>query len=72
MEKLTSDLKGVAVYIDDIVVSDTSEEDHLQNLKVLLLHLQDKRLRCCQQKCFFAQQSVEYLGYTISREGTQG
>ena len=56
MEKLTSDLKGVAVYIDSILVSGTSEEDHLQNLKALLQHW------CCQQKCFFAQQSVEYLG----------
>ena len=62
MEKLTSDLKGVAVYIDDILVSGTSEEDHLQNLKALLQRLQDKGLWCCQQKCFFAQQSVEYLG----------
>ena len=33
MEKLTSDLKGVAVYVDDILVSGTSEEDRLQNLK---------------------------------------
>ena len=53
---------------DDIHVSDTSEEDHLQNLKALLQCLQDKRLWCCQQMCFFAQQSVEYLGYTIARK----
>ena len=74
MEKLTSDLKGVAVYIDDILVSGTSEEDHLQNLKALLQCLQDKGLRCCQQKCFFAEQSVEYLGYIQRRyyQGTQG
>ena len=33
MEKLTSDIKGVAVYIDDILVNGTSEENHLENLK---------------------------------------
>ena len=60
MEKLTSDLKGVAVYIDDILVSGTSEEDHPQNLKALLQRLQDKGLWYCQQKCFFAHLSVEY------------
>ena len=36
MEKLTSDLNGVAVYFDGILVSGTSEKDHLQNLKALL------------------------------------
>ena len=38
MEKLTSDIKGVAdaVYIDDILVNGTSEEDHLENLKACI------------------------------------
>ena len=69
MEGITCDLKGVAVYLDDILVSGSNEEEHLKNLQSLLQRLQDKGLRCCQQKCVFAQPSVEYLGYTISKEG---
>ena len=32
MAQLTSDLKGVAVYLDEILVSGKNAEDHLENL----------------------------------------
>ncbi|KAG8231671.1 hypothetical protein J437_LFUL007445 [Ladona fulva] len=35
MEKLTKDLKGVAVYLDDILVSGYNAGEHLQNLQYL-------------------------------------
>ena len=41
MDKLTADLKGVAVYLDDILVSGSSADQHLQNLRRLLQRLQD-------------------------------
>ena len=59
MEKITRDLTGVAVYLDD----------HLDNLRALLQRLQDKGLRCKLGKCTFAQPSVEYLEHTLSRKG---
>ena len=46
MEQLTSDLKGVAVYLDDILVSGKDAQEHLQNLRVLLRRLDEKGLRC--------------------------
>ena len=67
--QLTSDLKGVAVYLDDILVSGENAEDHLHNLHQLLQQLQDKVLRCRLEKCQFAQPSVEYLGHTLSHRG---
>ena len=69
MTRVTSDLKGVAVYLDDILVSGDSAEDHLHNLRQLLQRLQDKELRCRIEKCMFAQPSVEYLGHTLSHQG---
>jgi transposase InsO family protein len=69
MEKLTKDLPGVAVYLDDILVSGKDAEDHLTNLRRLLTRLHENGLRCRQEKCSFAQASVEYLGHTLSREG---
>jgi hypothetical protein len=36
MEQLTSDLNGVAVYLDDLLVSGDTAEEHLQNLRALL------------------------------------
>lgn len=69
MENLTSDLRGVAVFLDDILVSGATAEEHLHNLRALLCRLQDKGLRCNREKCAFAQSSVEYLGHTLSRHG---
>ena len=69
MERITCDLKRVAVYLDDILVSGSNEKEHIKNLQSLLQRLQDKRIRCCRHKCVFAQPSVEYLGYTISKKG---
>ena len=69
MENLTSDLPGVAVYQDDMLVSGQDANDHLDNLKRLFTRLNDKGLRCRRDKCQFAQPSEEYLGHTLSAEG---
>ena len=69
MNHLTSDLTGVAAYLDDILISGTTAEDHLNNLQQLLKRLNDKGLRCRIEKCVFAEDSFTYLGHTISRNG---
>ena len=69
MDPLTSDLRGVAVYIDDILVSGTTASEHLENLRALLHRLESKGLRCRLEKCVFAQPSVEYLGHILSSQG---
>lgn len=69
MEQLTRDLRGVAVYLDDILVSGKDAQEHLENLRTLFKRLKDKGLRCNRDKCSFAQSTVEYLGHTLSREG---
>ena len=71
MEQLTSDLKGVAVYLDDILISGASAEEHLQNLRRLLQRLDEKGLRCKLEKCSFAQTSVEYLGHRLTSQGLE-
>ncbi|XP_062521210.1 uncharacterized protein K02A2.6-like [Corticium candelabrum] len=69
MEQLTSDLSGVAVYLDDILVSGRNAEDHLHNLRGLLKRLNDKGLRCRLEKCAFAQSRITYLGHTLLLQG---
>jgi len=71
MDSLTSDLPGVAVYLDDILVSGASADEHLQNLKRLLQRLHEKVLRCRLQKCQFAQTKLEYLGNVLSQNGIE-
>ena len=68
MEQLTQNLRGVAVYFDDILVSGDNAKDHLMNLRALFKRL-EKGLRCNREKCVFAQVSIDYLGHTLSSRG---
>ena len=69
MEQLTQDIPGVAVYLDDILVSGSDAKSHLQNLRKLLQKLSDNGLRCKLEKCCFAQPTVEYLGHKLTPNG---
>ena len=69
MDQLTHDLPGVAVYLDDILVSGATAQEHFENLRGLLKRLNDKGLRCRLEKCSFAQPYVEYLGHILSNKG---
>ena len=69
MEQLTQNLRGVAVYFDDILVSGDNAKDHLMNLRALFKRLEEKGLRCNREKCVFAQVSIDYLGHTLSSQG---
>ena len=57
------------MYIDDIVVAGSSEEDHLKTLEGVLSKLGEAGLMLKRSKCVFMVPSVEYLGHHISSEG---
>ena len=59
------------MYIDDILVTGKSDEEHLQTVDEVLPRLEAAGLRLKRDKCTFMLPSVEYLGHTISAEGLQ-
>eukprot|EP00731_Ephydatia_muelleri_P014738 Em0008g458a len=63
IDQLTSDLKGVAVYIhvDDILVSVVSAVEHFENLRVLMQRLQDKGIRYRQENRRWSRISKFYV-----------
>ena len=70
MNGLFSDLEYVLAYIDDLLVLTTdSFEDHLEKLDGVLQRLRDAGLQVNAAKSNFAAIEIEYLGYTLSREG---
>ena len=69
MENLLRDIKGVAVYLDDILVTGATTEEHLRNLAAVLARLQAAGLRLNKSKCFFLRDRIVYLGHAIDADG---
>ena len=58
-------IQKVVVYLDDILVTGSTDEEHLQNLVEVLKHIQKAGLRLKKEKCEFLAKSVVYLGHKI-------
>ncbi len=69
MDTILQGLAHVSCYIDDILITGVTEEEHLQNLEEVLKRLQLHGITAKSQKCAFMQQSVEYLGHRIDGDG---
>ena len=59
----------MVVYLDDILVTGSTEESHLQALDEVLSRLDKAGLRVKQSKCEFLRKSVTYLGHRIDVDG---
>ncbi|MBW0574821.1 hypothetical protein O181_114536 [Austropuccinia psidii MF-1] len=59
----------VVVYLDDIMVFSSSEEEHVKHVTSILQQLRENSLFAKASKCVFHASSVEYLGYVVSSEG---
>ena len=69
MEQILQGIEGVVVYLDDLQVTGTTMEEHLQRLDRVLQRLEKFGLRLQVSKCKFAQEKVEYLGHAVDKEG---
>ena len=71
LENLLQGIPHVSIYLDDILVTGTSEAEHLDTLDQVLNRLETAGLRLKQRKCAFMLESVIYLGHKISQKGLQ-
>jgi hypothetical protein len=72
MQKLIGHLPFVRVYIDDsLIITVTNYKDHLKHTSQVLQILQDAGFRANLKKCTFACGELDYLGYSLTRQGIQ-
>ena len=69
MDTLLQGLPGVSVYLDDVLVTGASVEEHLCNLDKVLGKLRAAGLRLNKSKCKFVSSQVEFLGHIIDENG---
>lgn len=69
MDTILSDMDGVFVYMDDILVASEDEPSHRHLLRQLFRRLQDHSLAVHPGKCEFGQPSLQFLGHRVSAEG---
>jgi hypothetical protein len=67
---LLGDLEGVKAYIDNILcIGKGSFDNHLEQLREILLQCKKAGLKLNAEKCRFGVTEIKYLGYIISTDG---
>jgi hypothetical protein len=59
----------VLVFMDDILVSSKTLEEHIEHLRMVFQILLDNKLFVKFSKCAFAQHQLSYSGHIISQHG---
>lgn len=61
----SNDLHGVFAYLDDVLVCGTTLEDHNKNLEKFKAAAEKFKITLNDEKCFYSQTSINFLGYHI-------
>ncbi|KAE9274598.1 hypothetical protein PR003_g29559 [Phytophthora rubi] len=69
MDEGLGDLDYVRVYLDDILVTSNSFEEHMQHLEEVFRRLRNFGLTLHRKKSKICASVVEYLGYQLSADG---
>ena len=71
MEYVFRGMNNVVAYLDDLLIADSTYEEHLESIKKVFARLELFNLKVNLEKCEFAKEEMPYLGYTISAEGVR-
>ncbi|UYV79909.1 hypothetical protein LAZ67_18001024 [Cordylochernes scorpioides] len=69
LSELLMDIKGVSCYLDDIIIGDSSMEDHDKKLNQVLSRLKEVNLMLNDAKSIYRQKSLKFLGHIIDDNG---
>ena len=57
------------VYLDDVVIYSSTQEEHVKHLQAILEHFHLHGLKLKPSKCEFFQEKIEYLGHSVPSKG---
>ena len=59
---------GLDAYVDNLIVCSTSMEEHINTLEILLQVLESNNMSLRKDKCEFAYQEIQFLGFRIDEK----
>ena len=71
MQHVIKGLKGVVLYIDDVLIYACDKEEHDKILAELLRRFEELQIQLNEQKSQVAQRKVRFIGHDISEEGVK-
>ena len=71
MEQIFKDIKGVKIYLDDILIGGRNEVELNETLMKVFEKLNAHHVKVNESKCEFFKKEVKYLGHIISAEGVK-
>ena len=69
IDRVLSGIDNIFCYLDDILVWSEDVEGHLSTLEQVFKRLQQHGLTLALDKCTFARETIDYLGYQVSGAG---
>ena len=69
LEWVLKGVKNTFIYLDDVLIRGQSKEEHDSILKEVFEKLAKNKMALSVEKCLFGKQSVDYLGYQVTRTG---
>ncbi|PIC43510.1 hypothetical protein B9Z55_004221 [Caenorhabditis nigoni] len=69
MDSMITGLDGTAAYLDDIIISGSSIEEHNKRLMALMKRINDYGFRIRLEKCTFLMERITFLGFVIDSDG---
>src|SRR5690625_84181 len=71
MYLVLKDIRGVLVYIDDIIIFSKDWSSHLIKLREVLDRLRKYKLMAKPSKCTFGAAEIRLLGFIVDKDGTR-
>lgn len=69
MDKMIAGVNGVTAYLDDIIVTGRTEQEHTENLFELFKRIVEYGFRVKLEKCKFLERKIKFLGFIIDKDG---
>ena len=71
METILQGLPGVQVYLDDVLVTAPSWEEHQKRLDMVMERIKTYNITLNKDKCLLGVTSLEFLGFIVSERGIE-